>query len=240
MKLRKLILHSKLKQFEKQNQNIIIYHCNLTAAEWRLFKNFLHHNSSSVRQKTLNETSKVLLDFDTSNQKGTRQIYRVFFLSKSSSDISGPTMANSLEKSKQKTIKPTGCLVFLDKSFENSFQDLHQSSLQLLKIIKKLESSDLNKNLLFLYGQLSHIALNHLDIEKALQLNTQKTYQQFLFSVSSLGNVLNFFFYQNINEFIQLQDKRTILFSRDQRNENGTDQQKLLRKPEYTGANNGT
>ena len=234
MKLRKLILNAKLKQIEKQHQNILVFHCNLTASQWCQLKNLLYKNSFLTSSEDLQNIYS-----ETKLKNKIRTVpYKVLYLSKSSShmvqkSVNFPDVMNDLEKPKKAPIKLIGCLFFFDKESENLFQGPEgpESKSKPLEFINKLESTDLNKNLLLLYGQMNQKALNHLDLKRALELDPEQTYQQLLLSFHLLGSVLNSFLYQNINEFFQLQQTYVTSSSRNR-------QDKEM-KPACTEANNG-
>lgn len=107
------------------------------------------------------------------------------------------------KKTNQTETKLAGCLFFFNPKSKDL--DLQKSRLKPSELIKKFESSDFNNNLLLLYGQMNDIPLNHLDLKRALQLDPQETHQQLLFSIQLLSASLNSLLYQNINDFIQIQ-----------------------------------
>lgn len=216
MKLRKLILNAKLKKIEKQNQNILVFHCNLTANEWRQLKNLLCNKNFDESQKSTLENTKKHFS------------YKVLFLSKSSSEcIEGVSSSGDLKEKQgvcdlqpratrtmtsakqlsQTQMKLAGCLLFFHSTPNDLFEDFPESRFKPSELLKKLESSDFNNNLLLLYGQMNHIPLNHLDLKIALQLDPQETRQQLLISIQQLSMSLNSLLYQSINDFIQIQQQ---------------------------------
>lgn len=238
MKLRKLILNAKFKEIEKQNQNILVFHCNLTATDWRRLKNLLSHNNLSENQKStfVHSISKNVSLENTKKHPN----FRILFLSKSSSQcMENPNITakeyrskqikyqkssilniqdfcskqssaiiRTVKKSNQTQIQLTGCLFFFNPQSKDLFENSNEKSrLNSTELMKRLESSDFNNNLLLLYGQMNNIPLNHLDLKRALQLDPQETYQQLLFSIQLLSASLNSLLYQSINDFIQIQQR---------------------------------
>ena len=198
MKIRKLLSTAKLKLIEKQNPNIFVFHCSLNAAQWRDVKNFLYNNGKTLGTQKMS---------DNSEQQSSQAIrgaisYGVFFSSKSCSIYSSGT--KSLKKSSQLQFKPAGCLFFFHQHVADTFGN--QNRLTPFELLKKLESSDPGAGLILLYGHMNSTVLNHIDLKRALNLETQETYQQLLLSIQSLSHVLNDCLYRKINEFFWIQE----------------------------------
>ena len=206
MKLRKLILNAKLREIKKQN--ILVFHCNLTATEWRQLKNLLCRQKNAENQKSI-FTKKKRSD-KNSTSKSLEKIEklingRVLFLSKSSSRS---IQDSSSSKTDQIQMKLAGCLFFFNQESKDLCEDRKQASkLKPFELLKKVESSEFNNHLLLLYGQMNHTPFNHIDLKIAARLDPQETHQQLLFSIQQLSMSLNSFLYQNINDFIQMQEQ---------------------------------
>lgn len=100
--------------------------------------------------------------------------------------LGGPTGTNRLlapqasqaSKSSKKKFRPKGCLFFFDIRSHTVFET-HQKSLASLELVNKIESLELNNNLILLFGQMKSTVVNHVDLKEASILNIITTHQQF-------------------------------------------------------------
>ena len=219
MKIRKLILRAKLKQIE--NQNIFIFHCSTNATQWRFLKNFLYNESTKTRRawrasfvpdprlSFLDTTSS----FYTENPVDPAIRFAIgAFGSFASERSSGgafcgdPVASGRARRSAHSIYKPKGCLFIFASHLSNNENvfETHAARLRRLELVNKIESLDLNNNLILLYGQIDSTLLNHIDIKRSLTLDTKTIYQHFFLSIHSISTSLNYCLHHHIDELLRV------------------------------------
>jgi hypothetical protein len=118
-----------------------------------------------------------------------------------------PVQAPQATKSSKKNFRPKGCLFFFDTR-SHTVIETHQKCLTALELVNKIESLELNNNLILLFGQMNSTAVNHVDLKEASILSVIAIHQQFFLSMHSLSFDLNFCLHQKIDEFICIQERR--------------------------------
>jgi hypothetical protein len=94
----------------------------------------------------------------------------------------------------------TGCLFFFNTS-SRTIIEAHRKNIFCLELVNKIDSLELNKNLILLSGQIKSLPLNHIDIKEGAKLNAQEIYRQLFASMECASSALNCCLDGKMNEF---------------------------------------
>lgn len=200
MKIRKLILESKLQEIEKQYPYFFVFHCSgLTFQEWRNWKNILYPMDAKVffqpcLQKAftqpLSSRSLKRLKMEKNDQANISEIS----FDKNTSVPKIKKNDSHLLQSNFSKLSGPYCIFFFKS--ENDITkalpiQLSNSNKTRPTGAKIEEQKGGQTKLVLLYARLDTIVVNHVDIKEALDLKKNEVYQNLFLSLSHIVSILD-------------------------------------------------
>lgn len=226
IKIRKLILESKLQEIEKQYPYLFVFHCSgLTFEEWRNWKNVLYPMGAKVFfQPGIQKAFTLPLSSGSHWSRGDQSVKTLKRLKREEND---QTNISEIEISLDKTTSVPKIKKNHSHLFQSNFSKLSgpycvfffKSENDITKTLP-IQLSNWNKarptgakieekkgsqtKLVLLYARLNRIIVNHVDIKEALDLKTNEVYQNLFLSLRHIVSILDNICLHHKNSFYLL------------------------------------
>lgn len=192
-KNKKPILQAKLQKIEQHSEVICVFHCSgVRPPQWRHLKNVLSNKGHTFWKPGVGPRREGLV----SSTQLTKSPPGPFCFLYSSTRAGIPS--------------PYG-LTGASYNTEWNFHQLGGGVNPWAELLGKIVDCESNTNLVFLYAKMNSTVINHMDIQKAMQLDTKTVLAQFWRSIHESSQRFRDCFLQATIEFIQYQARRSRL-----------------------------